>query len=234
MFLQTITFMMVAGFVAMTSDHALAQVLEVSDQVAFPRINLQPEDQSICLGSNITFTVKAENGDSYQWARNGVAIEGQTKSTLTIEKARVEDVGLYTCYVMKDAEVVPSRSASLTVFTLLSGGGSSIVLFGTPISSSGSSGTCPGSYVGYVNYKKTVAQGWGWSPTAGVTLHTATDTNRTNTKVEYVGSFGDSGCNPTTVTVPDPTASPKYRFSIYFTNNVPTNPYSIILDGFDP
>ena len=103
---------------------------------------------------------------------------------------------------------------------------------GTINNISGTNGLCPGGYIGYISYTKTVAQGWGWAPTN--TVHTATDTNRADTKVEFSGKNGDSGCNQTKVTVPDPTASPKYRFNVYFTNNMPTNSYPLVLSGFSP
>ena len=110
-------------------------------------------------------------------------------------------------------------------------GGGPIIVYGTPYLGGGSKGRCPGPYAGYVNYTKTISQGWGWAPTS--TIHTATDTNRTDTKVEYVGAYGDSGCAQTTVTIPNPTFSPVYRFTIYFTNNVPTSTnYPIVLTGF--
>lgn len=92
---------------------------------------------------------------------------------------------------------------------------------------------CPGGYAGYANYTKTIANGWGYATNG--TSHTATDTNRNNTKVQFVGHNGDSGCAPTSVTVPDPTYSQKYRFTVYFTNSTPvgTN-YPLLLHGFDP
>lgn len=106
------------------------------------------------------------------------------------------------------------------------------IITGTIVNASGTNGLCPGGYIGYISYTKTTAQGWGWAPTN--TVHTATDTNRTDTKVEFQGKNGDSGCNQTTVAVPDPTASPKYRFNVYFTSNMPTNSYPLVLTGFSP
>ena len=105
-----------------------------------------------------------------------------------------------------------------------------LVITGKATISSGTNGLCPGGYIGYVSYTKTTSQGWGWAPTNS--LHTATDTNRTDTKVEFEGEFGDTGCNLTTVTLPDPPPSPKYRFTVYFTKNVPTNAYPLVLKGF--
>ena len=102
----------------------------------------------------------------------------------------------------------------------------------TPVVSSGSNGVCPGGYAGYAYYSKTVAQGWGWAPTN--TVHTATDTNRSDTKVTFTGKSNDTGCNQTTVTVPHPPTSTKYQFRVFFPNNVPTNSYALTLSGFVP
>jgi hypothetical protein len=111
-------------------------------------------------------------------------------------------------------------------------GFAAITISAVPVSSSGSNGVCPGGYAGYASYTKTTAQGWGWAPTN--TVHTATDTNRSDTKVEFLGKLNDTGCNQTSVTVPHPTTSTKYRFTVYFPSNVPTNSYPLVLEGFNP
>ena len=65
--------------------------------------------------------------------------------------------------------------------------------------------------------------------------HTATDSNRTDTRVMFMGQYGDQGCGPSTVTLSN-VISPVYRFTIIFPTNsvVPTNAYPITLSGFDP
>jgi hypothetical protein len=115
------------------------------------------------------------------------------------------------------------------------GGGGTITVYGAPVASGGGSGNCPGRYAGYVNFTKTVSQGWGWAPSTNTTIHIATDNNQSNTKVQYVGQYGDTGCCTNSVTL-GYQMSPVYRFAIYFPTNtvVPTNTYSITLDGFDP
>jgi hypothetical protein len=212
---------------------SLAWAADELDQAEFPQISAQPIDQDVLMGGSTALTVEATNGDSYQWLRNGVVMEGQTNSSLILENVGINDVGYYSCAVIKGAEVIPTREASLNVYAL-DGGGGPITVFGWPVTSSGSQGSCPGAYTGYVNYTKTVSQGWGWATDTNTTTHTASDQNRTDTKVVYTGKYGDINCNQTTVTIPDPTSSPKYRFSIYFTNNVPTNSYAITLTGFNP
>lgn len=223
-----------AALLALNGGLVSAQLVDLADadQLEFPKILRQPEDQAAGIGSNVTFTVTAGNAESYEWLRNGVVLEDQTNSTLTLENVGTADVGYYSCRVIKNSESVPTRSASLNVFT--ASGFGDVTVYGAPVVSSGNQGSCPGAYAGYVNYIKTVSQGWGWAPSTGTTVHTASDLNRTDTKVQYVGKFGDGGCNQTIVTVPHPTYSPKYRFSIYFPNNVPTNSYAITLAGFDP
>jgi hypothetical protein len=191
------------------------------------------------FGSNAVFTVTASNTDSYQWLRNGNLLDGQTNASLVISNCSINDVGYYSCNLYKSIEDVPTRRASLMVYTNSINpqtGVDPVVVFGSPILSSGGTGTCPGHYAGYVNYTKSSTNGWGWAPDTsnGNTIFTATDTNRADTKIQYGGGLGDVGCNQTTVTIPNLPISPVYRFSIYFTNNVPTNAYPITLDGFKP
>jgi hypothetical protein len=216
----------------LTGLAAAAQSVDDSDQSAFPAITAQPVDQDIALGGSVVFTVHATNAEGYLWLRNGVLLDGQTNSSLALRNVGLGDVAAYSCYVARGTEAVPTRSASLSVFTPLTDG--TVVVYGSPVIGSGSQGTCPGAYAGYVIYTKTLSQGWGWAPSANTTVHTAADTTgRQDTKVTYTGKSGDSGCNQTTVAVPDPTTSTKYRFAIYFPNNVPTNAYPITLTGFD-
>jgi hypothetical protein len=223
-----------------TAKLAAADSNTYSEQSEFPQIIRQPEDQLVPMNSTATFTVVATNGPlAYQWLRSGNAMDGQTNDTLTISNAQVSDVAFYSCNVSKYTESVPTRSASLMVFTSSidpQTGVDPVVVFGSPVVSGGSSGTCPGPYTGYVSYSKTAQQGWGWAPdtTGGNNIFTATDTNRTDTKIQYLGAYGDNGCNQTTVTLPTSPVSPVYRFGIYFTNNVPTNAYAITLNGFKP
>jgi Immunoglobulin domain len=237
--LQKITIAMFCGSVASAGINAYSTDSVNIVQPEFPKIIFQPEDQLVPFGSNAVFTVKAANADGYQWLRNGNPMDNQTNNSFTITNAGVSDVGFYSCYVYKDMEGVPTRAASLMVYTNSidpQTGVDPVVVFGFPLSGSGEQGSCPGSYAGYVIYSKTVQQGWGWAPDTsnGNTVFTASDTNRTDTKIQYGGAYGDNGCNQTSVTVPNPPYSPVYRFTIFFTNNVPTNAYPITLDGFKP
>ena len=208
-------------------------------QPEFPKILWQPEDQLVPMETNAIFIVKATNADGYRWLRNGKLVTGATNNSLTITNAGVNDVGYYSCEVFKGTEGVPTRAASLMVFTSSIDpltGVDPVTVFGFPLPGGGSQGSCPGHYTGYVSYTKTVQQGWGWAPdtTNGNTVFTAIDTNRTDTKIQYFGAYGDNLCNQTSVTVPYPAYSPVYEFFIYFTNNVPTNAYAITLNGFKP
>ena len=236
---QIIALAVITGLVVVIGNVAYSADSPPAVQSEFPLITQQPEDQMAYTGSNATFTVKAENADGYQWLHNGNPISDQTNNSLTITNAGIKDVGYYSCNIFKDIEIVPTRAASLMVFTSSidpQTGVDPVVVFGFPLSGSGGAGTCPGHYTGYINFTKTSQQGWGWAPDTsnGNTIFTASDTNRTDTKIFYCGMYGDNGCNQTTVTLPNSPVSPVYRFTIYFTNNVPTNPYSITLDGFKP
>ena len=201
-------------------------------QIGVPNTGDGSYDQLVQLGGSVSFSVNAVDGSSYQWLRNGVGIVGQTNSTLTFENTKIGDAGYYSCNIANGAAIVPTISASLEVYTITPD--FLVIVYAQPIASAGNLGTCPGPYTGYVTYIKTAAQGWGWTPSTNTTIYTASDTTRTNTKVQYGGAYGDSGCAQTAVTIPYPAVSPAYRFAIYFTNNVPSTNYPITLSGFNP
>jgi hypothetical protein len=249
---------------AMTCFVLALRAQDSTDQSQYPTILQQPVDQCLPLGSQVTFSVVASNVDSYQWYKNNTAIDGQTNTSLTIASAQISDVAYYSAAVIKGADAVPTRMANLNVYTTSGstsstttttskfrfsstqststmsamdlGGGGTITVFGAPICNSGSSGSCPGAYSGYVLFSRTLSQGWGWAPTAGATTLTVADMNRSDTKVQSSGKSGDVYCGLSTLDIPVPAYSPKYRFTIFFPPGVqvPTNAYPITLTGFDP
>jgi hypothetical protein len=231
-----VTLAAITGLLAIAVNTARAQSADLVDQSVFPTITAQPVDQAVTVGANATFNVQAVNGDTYQWQSNGVDIVGQTNSTLTLQNVGVNNAGSYSCNVSQSGgDAVPTRAASLNVEAPLDMGGNQIIVFGLPKVSNGKQGTCPGSYAGYINYTKTIAQGWGWAPLTNTTVFTAADgSGRTDTKIMYGGEYGDTGCNQITVTIPNPPFSPLYRFTIFFPTNVPTTNYPIVLTGFNP
>jgi hypothetical protein len=236
-----ITLAAITGLFAITGNTAHAQttdplLADSVDQSEFPTITAQPTDQAVTAGSNAVISVQAINADNYQWQSNGVAIEGQTNSTLTLENVGVNDAGSYSCNVSQNGgDAVPTRAASLNVMTSSLMGGGPIIVYGLPKAGGGTQGTCPGRYAGYINFTKTISQGWGWTPATNTTTFTASDGGgRTDTKIVYLGISCDAGCNQTSVTIPNPPYSTVYRFSIYFPNNVPTTNYPIVLTGFNP
>lgn len=250
-----------AIFVAIAGS-ALAVQAQQFNQYA--TILQQPLDQCVAVGDTAVFSVVATNATSYQWLFNGTAVDGATNSSFEVPDVAIGNVGLYSAFVYDGSEAVPTRSAALDVYMAPtspapSGGtplmsssaamaspgfsgaqmddllGPPIVVFGAPVVSRGGTGSgCPGKYSGYVNFLPPT--GWGFLPDTNTTVYTATDTNQTITKVEYVGCYGDNACAQTSETVPYPAMSPQYRFSIYFPTNcaVPTNAYPITLSGFNP
>jgi hypothetical protein len=205
-----------------------------------PIIYCHPEAQAVLVGTtNVTFSVVAEPPPpilsyqfTYQWQTNHnpgrsnyVDISSATNDTYTIPHAvTTNDVAYYRVIVSGLGTTISEPAPLLVAWT-----GNSFTFAGTPVVSSGNSGSsCPGAYAGYVRYWKN--PGWGWAPTN--TVHTATDPQRDDTKVEASGQLWDLYCNTDSVTVPHPTTSPKYRFAIYFPNNVPSGSYNITLEGF--
>ena len=78
-----------------------------------PIITLQPVDVDFTAGGTLTFTVEATSAlpFTYQWFKNGVAIEGETSATLTIEGATSGDIGAYHVAVTNANGTVDSDQA---------------------------------------------------------------------------------------------------------------------------
>jgi len=88
-----------------------------------PVIIASPSNQSVTLGSNVTFTVAATGTApfEYQWRRNGAPISGATSQSYTITGVQTNQAGTYDVLVGNSFSSVFSSGATLTVlppFTL--------------------------------------------------------------------------------------------------------------------
>jgi hypothetical protein len=82
-----------------------------------PVLTLQPSTQVVPAGATAIFSVTATSASplTYQWMNNGVALAGQTASTLTIAGAQAADAGHYSVAVTNSAGTVTSGAAPLIV-----------------------------------------------------------------------------------------------------------------------
>ncbi|HXF10900.1 MAG TPA: LamG-like jellyroll fold domain-containing protein, partial [Desulfuromonadaceae bacterium] len=82
-----------------------------------PTILLQPVNQIVPAGTNVTFKVIASGTSplSYQWRFNGTNIAGATSSTFTVNNVQPVNAGLYSVRVANFAGSVISSNAVLTV-----------------------------------------------------------------------------------------------------------------------
>lgn len=70
--------------------------------VPFPRILVQPKDQSVPAGSDVAFSVSTATSASpegYQWFFNCMEIPGETNSILRLHNVQLADVGVYSVHV---------------------------------------------------------------------------------------------------------------------------------------
>jgi hypothetical protein len=82
-----------------------------------PSILSQPASRTVMVGDTAAFTVGAAGSPplSYQWAFNGVALVGQTSSTLTLDNIQMTQAGSYSVLVTNLAGSTPSSNALLVV-----------------------------------------------------------------------------------------------------------------------
>jgi hypothetical protein len=84
-----------------------------------PAISTQPQNQSVLVGSNAVFSISATANVplSYQWSFNGVSLDGETNTSLTILTAQGWQTGQYTAVVSDIAGSTTSDAATLSVNT---------------------------------------------------------------------------------------------------------------------
>jgi hypothetical protein len=82
-----------------------------------PMVVTHPTNQSVTLGSNVTFTVVASGGTplTYQWRVNVAPIPGANNQSLTITGAQLSSAGIYDVLVSDGTFSVFSSSAVLAV-----------------------------------------------------------------------------------------------------------------------
>jgi hypothetical protein len=83
-------------------------------------ISTQPQAQTVCEGSPVTFTVGALGTGiiSYQWRYNGAPITGATNASYTIPALALSNAGTYSVVVTATCGSVTSANALLTVTPL--------------------------------------------------------------------------------------------------------------------
>lgn len=75
-----------------------------------------PENQVICLGDEVEFTVEALGENlTYQWKKDDVDIESANSYTYTILETSIEDEAEYKCEVIGECGTIESIAATLTL-----------------------------------------------------------------------------------------------------------------------
>ncbi len=92
-------------------------VEQAPEQVSPVQIFTHPQSLTIEAGQNASFSVAASGGGilSYQWLKNGEAIQGATSNSLSLNAAEQNDAALYSVVVSNSAGSQTSLSALLTV-----------------------------------------------------------------------------------------------------------------------
>jgi hypothetical protein len=82
-----------------------------------PVIAVQPANQTVTAGQNVTFSVTATGAPAptYQWRKDGVTIAGATNASLTLTNAQPSDVGSYTVAMTNVVGTVTSNAVTLRV-----------------------------------------------------------------------------------------------------------------------
>ena len=88
-----------------------------SNNGALTVISALPVSQTVCTGSNASFsaTVSSPSSVSYVWKKNSVNMSGQTSNTLSLSNVTSSDNGSYSLTITADGNTTTVGSASLLV-----------------------------------------------------------------------------------------------------------------------
>lgn len=102
---------------ALNTDGVYSDILTINYYDAVPSaIATIPANETKTVEGNITFTLNVkDDGYTYQWMHNDVAIEGATSNTYTIPSIKADDAGKYYCAVSNPISNVKSTTSNLVV-----------------------------------------------------------------------------------------------------------------------
>jgi hypothetical protein len=80
-----------------------------------PIFDLEPIDQTVGTGTDVTFSVAGSTEYSWQWFFNSKLISGETKPTLIVKDVGPNEVGEYFCRAFSGQRFRDSRSARLQI-----------------------------------------------------------------------------------------------------------------------
>ena len=98
-------------------------VVEYRNTLSFMDINFvnEPQDKTVDEGASITLSARARhtysygNTITYQWFKDGQAINGATGDTYTIQSASLNDAGKYYVQANNEYETIISKEATVVV-----------------------------------------------------------------------------------------------------------------------
>ena len=139
---------------ASQASHCLAITLPLP-----PRITIQPTNQTVAIGRNVSLAVIADGGMplAYQWFKDSRRVLGATNSTLAVSNADVTDSGVYYLLVTNGLGMVISLPVTVAV------GNPSLLAWGSNGEGqlgNGSNGNYYSTPIGVTNNVVAGAAGW--------------------------------------------------------------------------
>lgn len=109
----TFTFRVITAY---GTAEASTKVTVINDGAA-PTIVRHPSSVTATRGGNVTLEISATGtpAPTYQWLRNGIAIQGATASTLTLQNVQDADIGSYSVTATNVLGSTTSNVASVTL-----------------------------------------------------------------------------------------------------------------------
>jgi hypothetical protein len=104
---------------AVGSVESEAAVLTVGNPADSPPVfAAQPVSQIVAAGTTVVFNAPATGATSYQWSRNGLALNQATSALLVVPSVTAADAGTYTVVARNGSATLTSNAATLGLATV--------------------------------------------------------------------------------------------------------------------
>src|SRR5439155_1344822 len=163
-------------------------------------ISSAPVSLTNCPGTSASFSVSATGtGLSYQWYKFGIALGGQTSSSLTLNNVSASDAGTYNVVVSGICGNPLTNSASLTLNQNVAVSSGPVSLTNCPGTSASFSVSATGTGLSYQWYKGSSAMGS--QTTSSLTLNNVSAADAGTHSVVVSGVCGNPITNSASLTL---------------------------------
>lgn len=184
----------------------------------------------LCAAPAQTLTIKQGNGSitlSVDDTNHLYSIEQKANTLAGFEQAGTNTIGSSGTVTFK------MTNAACFFRAVQMPPADGFLIYATPFAVTGGSvGECTGAYIGEAIYSQPAPGYIGWLTNGAAILRASDPNGNGNTRIVATSLNGSFACGQSPLNIaPDES---EFIFTVYFRTNIPTGPYPLMIQGFEP